>query len=178
MKNFIARSITLAFIFATSTAAASARDVCDIVTTSDVNAVFAPRVFVIKNSGPFAGKPYTSKYAQLSDCKFVSKGAAVKDRLTVSVSLRLASSDKYGVTVKEMKEGVVKLGGAPVDVPGIGDSAYWVSEILGSKLGARHLVVFKGKRIMLTISDYAPKRSEAETITDLKKIAGAALAKL
>jgi len=171
MKYLIAAPIMLAFIFATSTAASSAPDACGVVTTSDVNAAFAPRVFVIDNSGPVAAKQ-SSKFAQVSNCTFVSKGATVKEMLTVSVSLRVASSDANGVTAKVMKEGVVKLGGAPVDVPGLGDSAYWY------KLGGVSLVVLKGKRILLSVGTHAPKRSDPEAITDLKKIAGAALAKL
>ena len=171
MKYLIAAPITLAFIMAATTAASSTPDACGVVTTSDVNAAFAPRVFVIDNSGPVAAKQ-SSKFARVSNCTFVSKGATVKDMLVVSVSLRVASSDANGVTVKVMKEGVVKLGGAPVDVPGLGDSAYWYT------LGGRSLVVFKGKQILFTVSEHAPKRSDAEAITDLKKIAGAALAKL
>ena len=171
MKYLIAAPITLAFIMAATTAASSTPDACGVVTTSDVNAAFAPRVFVIDNSGPVAAKQ-SSKFAQVSNCTFVSKGATVKDMLTVSVSLRVASSDANGVTVKVMKDGVVKLGGAPVDIPGLGDSAYWYT------LGGRSVAVLKGKRILLTVSEHAPKRSEAEAITDLKKIAGAALAKL
>ena len=173
MKYLIAAPITLAFIFATTTAigASSAPDACGVVTTSDINAAFAPRVFVIDKSGPVAAKQ-SSKFAQVSNCTFVSKGATVKDMLTVAVTLRVASSDENGVTVKAMKEGVVKLGGVPVDVPGLGDSAYWY------KLGGVSLVVLKGKRIWFTVGTHAPKRIDAEAITDLKKIAGAALAKL
>ena len=171
MKHLIAATITLTLILATTTAAWSAPDACGLVTTGDVNAAFAPRVFVIDNSGPVAAKQ-SSKFAQISNCTFVSKGATVKDMLTVSVSLRIASSDEYGVTPKVMKEGMVKLGGAPVDVAGLGDSAYWY------KLGGRSLVVLKGKRILLTFNEMAPKRSDADAITDLRKIAGAALAKL
>ncbi len=171
MKYLIAAPMALAFIFATATAASSTPDACGVTTTSDVNAALAPRVFVIDNSGPVAAKQ-SSKFAQVSTCTFVSKGATIKDMQTVSVSLRVASSDANGVTVKAMKEGVVKLGSAPIDVPGLGDSAYWY------KLGGRSLVVLKGKRILFTVSENAPKRSDADAITDLKKIAGATLAKL
>lgn len=171
MKRRIAGCMTLAIIVATSTAASAASDACGLVTTSDVNAAFAPRVFEIDKSAPVAPKQ-SAKFAQVSNCTFVSKGASVKDMVTVSVSLRLAPSDETGVTIKAMEEGAIKLGATPVDVPGLGDGAYWV------KFGNRQLVVLKGKRIMLTLGEHAPGRSDAEAIAGLKKIAQAALGKL
>ncbi len=171
MKHLIAALLTLTFIFAPTTSAWSAPDTCDVVTTSEVNAAFAPRVFVIDNSGPVAAKQ-SSKFAQVSTCTFVSKGTTLKDMQTVSVSLRVATSDTNGVTAKVMKDGVVKLGGTPVDVAGLGDSAYWYN------LGGVSLVVLKGKRNLLSIGASAPKRSDADTLANLKKIAGTALAKL
>lgn len=171
VKLNTAGCLTLAIILATTTAASAAPDACGVVATSDVNAVFAPRVFEIDKSAPVVPK-LSAKFAQVSNCTFVSKGASVKDMVTVSVGLRLAPGDETGVTIKTMKEGAIKLGATPVDVPGLGDGAYWI------KLGGRQLVVLKGKRIMLSIGDYAPKRSDAEAVADLKKVAQAALAKL
>ncbi len=171
MKHLFAVLITLVSHFVVTTSALAAPDTCDVVSTGDVNAAFAPRLFVIDNSGPVAAKQ-TSKFAQVSTCTFVSKGATLKDMQTVSVSLRVASSDTNGVTAKMMKEGVVKLGGAPIDVAGLGDSAYWYN------LGGVSLVVLKGKRNWLTVGASAPLRNNADTLTDLKKIAGAALARL
>lgn len=170
MKRYVEGCMMFAVAFAATTVVAAAPDACSLVTTSDVNAAFAPRVFQIDNSAPVV--KLTAKLAQVSNCTFVSKGASVKDMVTVSVGLRLAPNDETGVTMKGMKEGAVKLGATPVDVAGLGDGAYWI------KFGGRQLVVFKGKRIMLTLGDYAPKRGDAEVIEDLKKVAQAALAKL
>lgn len=181
MKYKIAGCIAVAIMGATGFASISAAvdmEACDIVTTSDVNAQFAPRVFVIDKSGPKAPK-LPAKYAQVSNCTFVSKGSSVRDMVVVTVTLRRAPSNETGTTVKMMKDGAVQLGATPVDVAGLGDSAYWVS--LGGralKRPNRQLNVAKGKRIWLIFGTSEPKISDDEAVARLTKIAQAALGKI
>lgn len=161
---------------AATAATSAASDACTVVSVSDVNAAFAPRVFVLDNSGPTAPKQ-SPKFAQVSNCSFVSKGASVRDMVVVTVMLRRAPSDETGITIKGMKEGAVKLGGTPVDVAGLGDSAYWI-DLGGSTRSNRQLNVVKGKRIWLIVGEGGSKLSDAETITGLTKVAQAALGRI
>lgn len=160
-----------------SLSVAADTEACDVVTANDVNTQFAPRVFKADNSGPKVTLP--AKYAQVSDCTYVSKGASIRDMVVVGVTLRRAPSDETSTTMKMMKEGAVQLGATPVDVAGLGDGAYWI--ILGGGLLKKHdrqLNVIKGKRIWLIIDTNDPKLSDEEAIARLATIARAALKKI
>lgn len=161
---------------AATTATSAASDACTVLAVSDVNAAFAPRVFVLDNSGPTAPKQ-SAKFAQISNCTFVSKGASVREMVVVTVMLRRAPSDETGTTIKGMKEGAVKLGGTPVDVAGLGDSAYWIN-LGGSTRPNRQLNVVKGKRIWLMVGEGGSKLSDAEAIASLTKVAQTALGRI
>ena len=147
---------------------------CSLITSADVNAAFAPRIFEVDNSGPAQRR--STKYAEVSNCTFVSKGATIRDLATVTVSVRLAASDEYGVGIDKMKAGVVALKGTPVDVAGVGDGAFWVN--LGSSARPiRQLTVAKGKRIWLTFGEGSPALSDAEAVERLTRLAKSGLGK-
>lgn len=149
-------------------------DACNLITPADVNAAFAPRHFEVDNSGP--ARRLSTKYAEVSNCTFVSKGATMRDLVTVTVSVRVATSDEYGVGVDKMKAGAVALKGTPVDVVGVGDSAYWVN--LGSPARPnRQLAVAKGKRLWLTLGEGSPALSDAEAVARLTRLAKSGLDK-
>jgi len=149
-------------------------DACSLITKADVDAAFAPRIFETDNSGP--AQRMSSKYAEVSNCTFVSKGATVRDLATVTVSVRVATSDAYGVGIDKMKAGAVALKGTPVDVAGVGDGAYWVN--LGSSARpARQLAVAKGKRVWLTFGEGSPALSDAEAVAKLTRLAKSGLGK-
>ncbi len=161
---------------ATANASSEVLDACALVAASDINAAFAPRSFVIDHSGPKTPK-LSAKFAQVSNCTFVSKGASAREMVVVTVMLRRAPSDTPGTTLKAMKEGAMKLGGTPADVAGLGDGAYWINPG-GSKRSNRQLNVVKGKRIWLVIGESGSKGSDAEVIANLTKVAQAALGRL
>lgn len=186
MKHYVVGCMTAAILFSAvsiTVAATSSTipptttlDACSIVATSDVDAAFAPRVFVIDNSGPTVPK-LPAKFAQVSRCTFVSKGAKVRDMVVVTVSLRYAPTDETGTTIKMMKEGAIQLGATPVDVSDLGDGAYWAN-LGGPKRPNRQLNVGKGKRIWLTIGESSSKLSDLDAIANLTKVAQGALGKL
>jgi len=149
-------------------------DACSLITKADVNAAFAPRMFEPDNSGP--AQRVSSKYAEVSNCTFVSKGATIREMAIVTVSVRLATSDEYGVGIDKMKAGAVALKGTPIDIVGVGDGAYWVN--LGSSARpSRQLAVAKGKRLWLTFGESSPALSDAEAVARLTRLAKSGLAK-
>ena len=159
----------------TGQGAAKGLDACSVVTAADVNAAFAPRSFEADNAGP--AQRVSSKYAEVSNCTFVSKGATVRDMVVVTVNVRLAKSDEYGVAIDKMKAGAVALKGAPVNVSGVGDGAYWAN--LGSAARPnRQLAVAKGKRIWLTLGESSPALGDPAAVAALTRLAQTALRKM
>ncbi len=185
MKQSFAKCLTVVVLvagaFSTPSALAAASqgapkslDACSLITKADVNAAFAPRIFEVDNSGPV--QRLSTKYAEVSNCTFVSKGATIRDLATVTVSVRVATSDEYGVGIDKMKAGAVALKGTPVDIAGVGDGAYWVN--LGSSARpVRQLAVAKGKRLWLTFGEGSPALSDAEAVERLTRLAKFGLGK-
>ena len=151
-------------------------DACALLLKSDVDAAFAPRVFREgeKGRGDFAG---TAKLATVASCTFTSRGASLRDLLTVGVLARRAPSDKGGVTVAAAKDGAVKLNMTPVDVPGLGDAAYWVN-LGSSRRPIVQLNVLKGKRLWLVFSASAARLDTEAALAGLTTVARATLARL
>lgn len=151
-------------------------DACALVLKADVDAAFAPRVFGNgeKGRGDFAG---TAKLATVSRCTFTSRGASVREMMTVSILARRAPDDKTGITVASAKDGAVKLNTTPVEVPGLGDAAYWVN--LGSSTRPIiQLNVLKGTRLWLIFSASASQLGTDTALAGLTKVAKATLGRL
>ena len=78
-----------------------------------------------------------------------------------------------------MKAGVASLGVAarPVDITGLGDSAYWVN--LGSdRRSAVAVNVQRNPRYWLSVSESSSGQEEAVTVSRLTEVAKAALGRL
>lgn len=151
-------------------------DACTLMLKADADAAFAPRVFGAgeKGIGDFAG---TAKRPTVSTCTFTSPGATLKEIVTVGIIVRLAADDKSGVTIAGAKEGAVKLNATPVDVPGLGDAAYWVN--LGSATRpVIQLNVFKGKRLWLAFGASGSNLGTDTALAGLTKVARATLGRL
>jgi hypothetical protein len=151
-------------------------DACALVLKADVDAAFAPRVFETGEvgRGNVAG---TAKLASVSGCTFTSRGASVKEMMTVSLIARHAPNDQGGVTVATAKDGAAKLNATPVDVQGLGDAAYWIN-LGGSKRPVIELNVFKGQRLWLVFSASAATVGSDATLAGLTKVAETALGRL
>lgn len=161
---------------AASSTSQRAPGACALVTKADVDAAFAPRVFTVEpqTTPDVAG---TGKLASVSKCTYASRGASVREMTTVSALVRQAPTDAAGVPVATAKAGAVKLNAAPVDVPALGDAAYWIN--LGS--ATRPIVelnVFVGPKLWLVFSASAPTLGVDAAVADLRKVAESAVGRL
>ncbi len=151
-------------------------DACALVLKADVDTAFAPRVFASGEAGRgnVAG---TARLAAVSGCTFTARGAFVRDTMTVSILARRAPDDTSAVTMSSAKAGAVQLKATPVDVPGVGDGAYWVD--LGSSTRPNiQLNVLKGKRLWLIVGVTASALDTDAALAGLTKVAKAALGRL
>jgi len=146
------------------------KDACAMLRQADVEAAFAPRKFDSGKPG-FAMKAGKT-WAAVSSCTYTSKGATVKDRVTVDLNLRRAPNDATGTTPEAAKVGAVQLKATPVDVAGLGDGAYWVN--IG---GSVQLNVFRGKRVWLIFGGRAKQLDNEAVLEQLTKVAKATLAR-
>lgn len=156
--------------------AAGPLDACALVLKTDVDAAFAPRLFGEgeKGVGDVAG---SATLAAVSGCSFISRGASAKEMMTVSVLARRAPDDQTGMTVAMAKDGAVQLNATPVDVPGLGDGAYWIN--LGSSTRPIiQLNVLNGKRLWLIFSATASPLETDAALTGLTQVARATLGRL
>ena len=97
--------------------------------------------------------------------------------LTVSLLARRAPSDPMGITVEVAKAGAVTLHQTPVDVPGLGNAAYWVN--FGSSTRPNiQLNVLKGRRLWLIFSASGSKLETDAALAGLTKMAKATLGRL
>jgi hypothetical protein len=151
-------------------------DACALMRKADVEAAFAPRLF--GNGEPGRGDVAgTAKLATVSGCTFTSRGASVREMMTVSILARRAPNDEAGVTVASAKDGAVKLNTTPVDVPGLGDAAYWVN--LGSSTRPIiQLNVLKGRRLWLIFGATASTLGTDAALAGLTTVAKATLRRL
>ncbi len=159
-----------------SGATSRAPSACMLTTKADVDAAFAPRVFILEpqTTPDIVG---TGKLASVSKCTYASRGASIREMITVGVLVRQAPTDATGMTVAVAKDGAAKLNATPVDVPALGDAAYWIN--LGS--ATRPIVelnVFVGPRLWLVFSASAPTLGVDAAVADLRKVAETALARL
>ena len=160
---------------AASEATSGPLDACALMLKADVDAAFAPRVFGAgePGRGNFAG---TAKLASVSSCSFTSRGASLREMLTVNILARRAPSDQTGMTLAIAKAGALQLHATPVDVPGLGDAAYWVN--LGSaRRPIIQLNVLKGKRLWLIFSASAATLGTDAALASLTRVAKVTLAR-
>jgi hypothetical protein len=157
-----------------------ALDACDLVSTADLAAVFAPRTFATENGGPEPrNRAGSATQNSVTSCTFVSRGTSIRDMVTVSVMVVTSPSDAAQRSTEQMKQGATSLGlnATPIDLPGLGDAAYWVN--LGSaSRSAVAINVKQGSRRWLTVSESSSGQSVDDTVARLTTIAKSALGKL
>lgn len=146
------------------------RDACAMLRKADVEAAFFPRRFDSGEPG-YAVKSSKTR-AAVSSCTYTSRGATVKDMVTVTLGVRRAPSDASAITPEAAKAGAVQLKATPVDVAELGNAAFWVS--LGSSaFPAFELNVFRGNREWLVFSSGARTLDKSAILAGLTKIAKA-----
>lgn len=165
-----------AVLSAAGSQAARAFDACALLLNADVDAAFAPRTFTLEPTNP-PDVVSKGQMAAVSTCTFTSGGASVREMLTVGLLARRAPTDASGVTVVQAKSGSAQLKATPVDVPGLGDAAYWVN--LGSaSRPSIQLNVFKGPRVWLIFSASAAGLDVDAAVEHLTAIARVSLSRL
>jgi len=144
----IAPGITMGCAFIAQPAIAATLNSCALMQQADVQAVFSPRTFDQGTAGPL--QPGTAKLAEVASCTYTSQAANPRDIVSVMLLTRRAPHGVKSVTTEAMKAGVVQLKGTPVDVPGLGDGAFWAnlgtdshpSYQLNVRVGDRYWLVF------------------------------------
>jgi len=150
--------------------AAEDRDACTMLQKADVEAAFSPRKFD-------SGKPGltikgSKSMAAVSSCTYTSRGATVKEMVTVTLNVRRAPNDATGTSPEAAKAGAVQLNAKPVAVTGLGEGAYMAN--LGSSI---QLNVFRGKREWLIFGGRAKMLDNAAVLAGITKIAKATVAR-
>jgi hypothetical protein len=133
----------MAWFFSVDAHAADGLDACKLMQKTDVEAAFAQNKF---DGGSLSQTMKGSaKLAAVSECIYTSKGASIKETLSVSLLLRRAPTDATAMSPAQARTGAVALKATPVDVSGLGEGAYWVN--LGTaRAPSIQLNVFRGKR--------------------------------
>jgi hypothetical protein len=167
-------SLLLAFLgagwfFLVDAHAADGMDPCKIMQKADVEAAFAPHKF---GDGSLSQTMKGSaKLAAVSECVYTSKGASIKETLSVSLLVRRAPTDATGTSSAQARAGAAKLNATPADVSGLGEGAYWVN--LGTaRAPSIQLNVFRGKREWL-VYGAAGKMDSNALVASLTNIAKA-----
>jgi len=137
---------------------------------ADVEAAFAPRKFDAGKAG-YAVKSSSTR-AAVTNCTYTSRGATVREMVTVTLGVRRAPSDATGTTPEAARAGAVELKTRPIPVAGLGEGAYMVS--LGDGI---QLHVFRGKREWLIFGSRARSLDDRAVLAGLTKIAEATIAR-
>jgi hypothetical protein len=158
-----------AWFFLVDAHAADGMDPCKMMQKTDVEAAFAPHKF---GDGSLSQTMKGSaKLAAVSECIYTSKGASIKETLSVSLLVRRAATDAAGTSPVQARAGALKLNAMPADVSGLGEGAYWVN--LGTaRAPSIQLNVFRGKREWL-VYGAAGKMDSNALVASLTNIAKA-----
>ena len=122
---------------------------------ADVDGVFSPRSFDSGTAGP--SQPGTAKLAAVAGCTYTSQAPRPRDMVSVTLTVRRSADGAKQVPMAAAKAGAVRLKATPVDVPGLGDGAYWInmgtdvapSYQLNVMVGARYWLVFSTSGVIL-----------------------------
>jgi hypothetical protein len=149
--------------------AADGLNPCEMMQKADVETAFAPRKF--DDGSLVQTTKGSAKLAAVSECIYTSKGASIKEMLSVSLLARRAPTDATGMSPAQARAGAVTLKATPVDVSGLGEGAYWVN--LGTASAPSiQLNVFRSKREWL-VYGVAGKIDSNTLATNLTNIAKA-----
>jgi hypothetical protein len=167
--------VALCAFWAWQPAGSTTLDSCALLQKSDVQAAFSPRTFESGTPGPV--QPGTAKLAAVASCTYTSPAPSPRDIVSVTLLTRRSPDGVKGVSMEAMKAGVVQLKGTPVDVPGLGDGAFWAN--LGTDSHPSYLLnVMVGTRYWLTFSTAGVKTEPQRAIQTLTGLAKRVLPRL
>ncbi len=157
------------WFFSGNAHAADDLDPCKMMQKTDVETAFAPNKF--DGGSLVQTMKGSAKLAAVSECIYTSKGASIKETLSVSLLVRRAPTDATGMSPAQARAGAVTLKATPVDVSGLGEGAYWVN--LGTaRAPSIQMNVFRGKREWLVYGAAGNKNSNV-LVASLTNIAQA-----
>ena len=157
---------------------------CELLSTADVDAAFSPRSF---DEGEKGIGDTTVMMRTVTSCTYVWRDPSTKKLLmTVAFDLRAGKAGDASLNTPSFKKALLDASSNPdavaVNLPGLGDAAYWHVSLAGGDLTGPivTLSVFKGERFSLNLTDSA-KEPDFETdmaVSYHTKLARAVLARL
>jgi hypothetical protein len=174
LKVFAAFSTSLMVAISLS-AQAEKLDACALMTRADLESALA-RSFGAGNPGP--PQPGTAKLAAVASCTYTSAAPQPRDMLSVTLVVRRSPEGMKGVSLDKAKAGAVQLKAKPVDVPGLGDGAYWIN--LGTDVAPNYQlnVMAGGGRYWLIVSTSGLRTEPDRAIEVITRLARTALPRL
>lgn len=160
-------------------AADTALDACRLLTPEALSGVFAGRSFVVDTTSPAPrNRPGGAGRNAITSCTFVSEGTSPQDMMAVTLTVTTAPNDQAQPSVEKMKAGLAQLAqkAEPVDIPGLGDGAYWVN--LGARRSAVTVNVRRNPRIWIALSESSNGQDVTQTVDRLTSLARQALSAL
>lgn len=150
-------------------------DPCALMRKSDLEAVF-PRSFEAGIPGP--PQAGTAKKAAVASCTYTSPAPQPRDMLSVSFVVRRSPEGMKGISLETAKAGAVQVKATPVDVPGLGDGAYWINLNTESAPNYQLNVMAGGGRYWLIFSTFGLRMEPAKAIPMLSTLARNTLPRL
>lgn len=155
-------------------------DACNLVSSEELAGIFSGRSFAVDDSNPAPrsrkGGPDENSF---TSCTFITADLSPSEMMAVTVLVTIAPGDDRQQSIQAMKSGVtgLGLGAMPVDVPGLGDGAYWAN--LGSdRRSAVAVNVKHDPRIWLTVSESSSGQEVGLTVERLTGVAQRVLERL
>ena len=161
------------------TLSASARaeklDPCAMMTKAELEAAFS-RTFDAGTAGP--PQAGTAKRAAVASCTYTSAAPQPRDMLSVTLVVRRSPEGMKGISLETAKAGAVQVKAKPVDVPGLGDGAYWIN--LGTDVAPNYQlnVMAGGGRYWLILSTWGLRTEPGRAIEVITRLARTTLPRL
>lgn len=150
-------------------------DPCALMRKADLEAVF-PRSFEAGIAGP--PQAGTAKKAAVASCTYTSPAPQPRDMVSVSFVVRRSPEGMKGISLETAKAGAVQVKATPVDVPGLGDGAYWINLNTEAAPNYQLNVMAGGGRYWLIFSTFGLRMEPAKAIPMLSTLARNTLPRL
>lgn len=156
-------------------AQAQPMDPCAMIRKADLETVFS-RSFEAGIAGP--PQAGTAKRAAVASCTYTSPAPQPRDMLSVSFVVRRSPEGMKGISLETAKAGAVQVKATPVDVPGLGDGAYWINLNTEASPNYQLNVMAGGGRYWLIFSSFGLRLEPAKAIPMLSTLARVTLPRL
>lgn len=178
MKRLLKAFATLAAGAVTALAGlaqAQPMDPCALMRKADLETVLS-RNFEAGIAGPVQAG--TAKRAAVASCTYTSPAPQPRDLLSVSFMVRRSPEGMKGISLETAKAGAAQFKATPVDVPGLGDGAYWINLNTETSPNYQLNVMAGGGRYWLIVSTFGMRLEPAKAIPMLSTLARTAVSRL